>query len=227
MSLSKRVVMIFLVFQCLLVWVSAHSDSHDDTNSTHNDTSSHSSAHDDHEGIIYVVFTTFLALLLGAGTKYVLKNSTIPYTVVLLFLGFLIGELGSLNTDIGEYNRVIMDFDPHLMLYLFLPVLIFESAFSLDYHIFFKQIYSILIMAMPGVLLASIMIAGFIQLLPLYDFTFTESLLVGCILSATDPIAVVALLRSLSLSLSLSHTHTYIYIYIYTHTLSLYVRSEL
>ena len=47
------------------------------------------------------------------------------------------------------------DLDPHLMLHIFLPPLIFESAASLQWHVFTKAKWYIISLAGPGLLIAS------------------------------------------------------------------------
>ena len=100
--------------------------------------------------------------------------------------------------------------DPHLLLLLFIPALIFESAFNSDWHVFKKEMGQILIMAGP-MLLVSTGLSGLMmryilkyQYIDQVEFTFTASLLFGSIVSATDPVAVVVLLKELGASRRLS-----------------------
>ena len=59
----------------------------------------------------------------------------------------------------------VSDMDPHLMLLVFLPVLLFESDFAIDMGVFLKQQSQIWLMALAGVLLASLLTAFVIQLM--------------------------------------------------------------
>ena len=86
--------------------------------------------------------------------------------------------------------------DPHLMLVVFLPTLLFESAFALDISIFMRQSSQILLLALPGVLIASLLTSGWVYMLYPW-WPYNTCLLLGAILSATDPVAVVALLKEL------------------------------
>jgi CPA1 family monovalent cation:H+ antiporter len=79
-------------------------------------------------------------------------------------------------------------------LYVFLPPLLFEAAWSLDYRAIVRQWRPIAILAVPGVLLTAFVIAG---ALAMVGVPFGIALLTGSILSATDPIAVVAIFRRL------------------------------
>lgn len=79
-------------------------------------------------------------------------------------------------------------------LYVFLPPLLFEAAWSLDYRAIVRQWRSIAVLAGPGVLLTAFVIAG---ALALVGVPFGVAFLTGSILSATDPIAVIAVFRRL------------------------------
>jgi CPA1 family monovalent cation:H+ antiporter len=82
-----------------------------------------------------------------------------------------------------------------LIFYVFLPTLIFESAFNLDVRQLYDNLGSVLVLAVPGLLLSTIII-GFIVGLAT-PIPYTAALLLGAILSATDPVAVIAIFRRL------------------------------
>jgi len=85
---------------------------------------------------------------------------------------------------------------------LFMPALIFESAFSADFHTFSMQLPKILLMALPMLLAATFLTACTMYYMLDYqvDMSFTACVLFGAIVSATDPVAVVALLKELGVS---------------------------
>jgi monovalent cation:H+ antiporter, CPA1 family len=82
----------------------------------------------------------------------------------------------------------------HATLYVFLPVLLFEAAWNLNYRAIRRQWIAIATLAGPGVLLTALLVAG---ALSIAHVPFGPALLTGAILSATDPIAVVAVFRRL------------------------------
>jgi sodium/hydrogen exchanger 10/11 len=88
--------------------------------------------------------------------------------------------------------------DPHILLYIFLPALIYEGTAAVDFHIFRKEVYQMLLLAGPGVLLAT-MVTAFISQLAFteYDWDWSTWLTFGAMLSATDPVAVVALMKDM------------------------------
>lgn len=99
--------------------------------------------------------------------------------------------------------------NPRMLFLIFLPALIFESAFNADWFTFKRQFVKILLMAGPMLIFSSFATA----LLMYYvlgfnagdsNFTFTACVLFGAINSATDPVAVVSLLKSLGVSKRIS-----------------------
>mgnify|MGYP002385064604 FL=1 len=94
--------------------------------------------------------------------------------------------------------------DPHLMYYIFLPLLIFDSSFNGHFHVIKQQLLSAILLAGPGVFISTAIIAlcG-IYIFP-YNWSWLVGLMFGSILSATDPVAVVALLHDSGASKSLA-----------------------
>lgn len=119
----------------------------------------------------------------------------VPYTVALVVAGLLLGLVHV--EGIGP---------PHLtkeLLYtVFLPGLVFEAAFHLDLEKYWQNKIAIHALAIPGVAMAIGSTALLLQLplhaLHLVDgFSLKYALIFAALISATDPIAVVALFRSL------------------------------
>lgn len=88
--------------------------------------------------------------------------------------------------------------NPHLILTTFLPVLLFESAFAMDVHIFYKMFGQVILLAVFGLAVATALSGVMAKMVFVdYQWTWFEALLFGSIVSATDPVAVVALLNDL------------------------------
>src|SRR5579872_2340339 len=82
----------------------------------------------------------------------------------------------------------------HATLSVFLPPLLFEAAWNLNNRALRRQWRAIATLAVPGVLVTAMIVAG---ALTLVRVPFPIALLTGAILSATDPIAVIAVFRRL------------------------------
>jgi CPA1 family monovalent cation:H+ antiporter len=94
-----------------------------------------------------------------------------------------------------------IELSPDLILYVFLPSLIFESAFNLDARELRDNLGPVLMLAVPGLLLSTLAIGVIVWAAA--GIPFTASLLLGAILSATDPVAVIAVFRRLGAPLRL------------------------
>ncbi len=166
-------------------------------------------AHDDHgshdESASLVVFFLAFSLIAGCFLNtlcYYLKLP-VPYTVLMLLMGMALGAT-DLSQDRNDWFAKSMNMyaniDPHLLLTIFLPALIFESAFSTSYHIVRREIGQAMLLAGPGVLISMCLTAVVAKYTFTYKWDWYASMLFGSILSATDPVAVVALLRELGAS---------------------------
>jgi CPA1 family monovalent cation:H+ antiporter len=89
----------------------------------------------------------------------------------------------------------------HATLYVFLPVLLFEAAWNLNYRALARHWMAIATLAGPGVLVTALLVAGALSIVRV---PFGPAFLAGAILSATDPIAVVAVFRRLKVPKTLA-----------------------
>jgi len=179
------------------------------TNST-NGTEVHHDSHDEHNSGGLAIFFFALVLVLGVVTHTIAEwiSLPIPYTVLMLILGMLIGASNLQGGPGDNWFHEAMDMyatiDPHLLLGIFLPALIFESAFSSSFHIIKRELGQALLLAGPGVAISMILAAVVgVYIFP-YNWSWWAALVFGSILSATDPVAVVALLRELGVSKKLA-----------------------
>ena len=189
---------------------------------------------------LYGLFFLIVALVIGAATRHFLQKVPLPFTVLLLLIGLAMGALNraygphgghaheSDHTQHAEglYDKFIDtlsgaitwggNLDGHLILYVFLPILIFEAGFALDVHTFKKSFLNAFYLAGPGIVTATVMSGlafyGMVQIfggdggvlsqwnVEAGAFVFLASMLFGAVVSATDPVAVVALLKELGAS---------------------------
>ena len=91
---------------------------------------------------------------------------------------------------------------PDLILFVFLPALVFESAYAIDVHTFRKSIGPIVLLAVPALLMATALTAVVMRFLTAgsWEWAWPAALVFGALISATDPVAVVAILRELGVS---------------------------
>ena len=109
-------------------------------------------------------------------------------------------DLGLLEASLSAWGGI----NPHVLLACFLPALIFESSFSMEWHTLKKVLPKVLILAGPGVLMSMALTGCVLRVFP-FDFSWAFCMMVGSILAATDPVAVVAILKEVGASKVLGH----------------------
>ncbi|MDQ3444114.1 MAG: sodium:proton antiporter [Chloroflexota bacterium] len=119
----------------------------------------------------------------------VIRRFSIPYAVALV--------LGGLAIQVSHVGTV-PDLDPELILFVFLPPLLFDAAFRLDAREARSLVHPILILALPGVLIAAVAV-GLVAWVVL-DLPLSIALLFGSIVAATDPVAVIGIFRQLKVA---------------------------
>ena len=138
-------------------------------------------------------------LLLAIAVQPLAKKLHIPFSALLVITGFAASELLVLS---GIDTGIRADSFHDLIFFVFLPVLVFESAYSINARLLLKNLLPILFLAIPLMLLSTVISAALIYLGIGHPsgFPWIAALLTGALLSATDPVAVVALLRQMGVS---------------------------
>lgn len=133
-------------------------------------------------------------MLIATATFAFCKKFKLPFTVILVIVVMLLSYMG--HHDVPYLNLLTeINVGPELIIYLCLPTLIFESALNLDAKEFKENLLAILTLAIPGLVISTAIIGIFIYLLTPLDLIIC--LLIGSILSATDPVAVVSLFKEI------------------------------
>ncbi|KAM0936277.1 putative cyclic nucleotide-binding domain, cation/H+ exchanger, rmlC-like jelly roll [Dioscorea sansibarensis] len=149
-----------------------------------------------------------ISLVLGIASRHLLGGTRVPYTVALLLLGVGLGSLEygthSGLGRVGNSIRMWANINPNLLLFGFLPALLFESSFAMEVHQIKRCMAQMVLLAGPGVLISTFCLGAAVKLTFPYGWTWKISLLLGGLLSATDPVAVVALLKELGASKKLN-----------------------
>jgi CPA1 family monovalent cation:H+ antiporter len=128
------------------------------------------------------------------------KKARFPYTIGLLIIGILVGYLSSRVEVLAPMREVQLS--PDLILFLILPTLLFEASINIDSKILFRNLVPILVLATVGLLISTAIVGfGISAATPL---TLGAALLFGALISATDPVAVIALFKELGVPKRLS-----------------------
>jgi NhaP-type Na+/H+ or K+/H+ antiporter len=156
-----------------------------------------------HGGGAYTILFLIAALTLGAATRHLSRFIRLPYTVALLLIGIGLGAAAKAHwldfhaVPLGEAISHAATIDPHLILFVFLPTLLFESAFCMDTHVFRRSVKTVLVLAVPGLIVATALTAVIARYLFPWSWSWEAAFMFGAVVSATDPVAVVALLKEL------------------------------
>lgn len=139
-------------------------------------------------------FLLVLCVSLGVATlpQMVSWFRKIPYTLLLVIVGL----------GLALVNVRLVNLSPELILSIFLPPLVFEAAWNLQWSRLKQDFVPICLFAVIGVLIS---IAGIaIGLNQIIGLSIPTALLIGASLSATDPVSAVALFRELDVDKRLS-----------------------
>lgn len=106
-----------------------------------------------------IVFFIAFGMLVGAICRALSKRTKFPYTPLLLTVGMVLGHFREYLSAVGAGADIMSKMNPHMILFVFIPILIFESGFNCDWYVFKKEIVNILLLAAPGVLWGAVLIA--------------------------------------------------------------------
>lgn len=172
-------------------------ETHSETPDAHGEGSS-SSAHV--EAADAILFPWF-ALIIGTCAYYALSRYApwMPYTAVMFCLGTIMGVC-SVRLDQSDILQVSIDtfwlnIDHEVLLVVFLSGLIAKDALCMDVHLFQAAFWQCFVFAFPMVLAGTSLTACIGYFVFPYSWSFNFSMMFGSILSATDPVAVSALLE--------------------------------
>jgi CPA1 family monovalent cation:H+ antiporter len=133
--------------------------------------------------LLLLILVGALATVLGLVSR---RARLLPYPVVLAGAGVVVGLLPG-----GQLTQVSSD----VILLAFVPGLVFEAALTLDLAELKRRMLPVGLLATVGVALTVVLIGTLSHLI--LGLSWASGMLLGAILAATDPIAVVTLMRRL------------------------------
>ena len=136
------------------------------------------------ESLLQVELQVVAILGVVTAVAWLTRYIRVPYTVALVIVGLAFSFQDALRIDLT----------PELVLALFVPPLIYEAALHVELRRLRHDLLPILTMAVPGVLVSATIVAALLWIF--VDLTFPVALLFGALISATDPVAVVATFRA-------------------------------
>jgi CPA1 family monovalent cation:H+ antiporter len=130
----------------------------------------------------------FVGLVAAAGIVGLLLHRfavPIPYTVALVVLGMVAGAVLPIDLQVS----------PDIVLLVLLPGLVFEAALRIDIDDFRRTFGGIVLLAAPGVLVSAAIVAAVLAVAT--GLPIELGFVVGAMVAATDPVAVVSTFKQL------------------------------
>jgi len=143
---------------------------------------------------IEIISIISVLLILSSIAKLIAKYTKIPSAILLVITGFLISYLTKEHQSVIGQLKTYQGY-PDILLYICLPTLIFEAAFSMDTRLLKQNIIPILTLAVPGLFITTTLIGILVSAFT--PLNFLTALLLGSILSCTDNVAVIDIFRQL------------------------------
>lgn len=125
-------------------------------------------------------------LVIAAGVAVLAKRVNFPYTVALVLAGFVATTLGDL---------VAVDVSPELILALLVPPLLFEATLHLPWAKLRADLVPVLLLALVGTAVGTLGLGALVH--GVLDIPWEAAFAFGALISATDPVAVIAFFKSL------------------------------
>lgn len=169
--------------------------------------------------VISVIFL-FFALIIGGLLTFLIDRfdilKSIPYAILIFIIGIVMALVATQLEYTGDALVLsILQWayiDPHLLLYTFLPVLLFGDGMTLNVHELRKALFPSILLALPGAVYSAYLTAVVCYYFFPYNWSWIFCFLIGSILCATDPVSVIALLQSESNSSITITSLTYVMI---------------
>ena len=153
----------------------------------------------------------FFALISGSLILYFTSRNYFsrflpPYTVFVFLVGVIFSEISRSSVAKGSTDPLLNAIDqfshihPDLLLYIFLPALLFGEAMTLNFYQVRKAFIGSILLALPGMAFGAWLLAIFIYYCTNFGWSWRLCFVIGATLGATDPVSVVAALKELSAS---------------------------
>ncbi len=140
-----------------------------------------------------VIFVLVILLGIAMLMTGISRKLHIPHTILLVIVGIFLRQIAESWTPLEPLSH--FQLGPEIMFFVFLPALIFESGYSIDTRQLHRDLLPILMLAIPAMLMSTFVVG--LGVWWLLDVELIVALVFGALISATDPVAVVALFKEL------------------------------
>lgn len=156
---------------------------------------------ENHESLFYVIILTVSFLLfISSFAAVFIKRLYLPYTVILVIIGIILSVFS--RFELFHFLNTL-ELSPDLVFYLFLPMLIFEGAYNIRFLELKASLKTVSVLSVASLLISALFIGGALFYLFSYiemAVPFLTLLLFGSLISATDPIAALAIFKEIGVA---------------------------
>jgi len=144
----------------------------------------------------HTVLFLMALLLVAALVEPLAKKIHLPFSIILVVIGFIGSEIAV--KQLGIDTGIRWDNFGTIIFYFILPILIFQAALEIDIKLLWENIVPIGLLALPLMLVSAMVIAACVYygIDHASGFPWMAAFITGALLSATDPAAVLALLKN-------------------------------
>ncbi len=139
-------------------------------------------------GLVQQELSFMILLFIAAMVAIVVRRIRLPYTVALVLVGLILSFFP---------NFLGFSVSSDLILAILVPPLVFEATLHIPWRKLKKDLLPVLLLAFGGTLVGTFLVGGLVHFL---GISWAAALAFGALISATDPVAVIAFFRSLGVS---------------------------
>ncbi|MEZ4591102.1 MAG: Na+/H+ antiporter [Chloroflexota bacterium] len=140
-------------------------------------------------GLVQQELSFMILLFIAAMVAIVVRRIRLPYTVALVLVGLVLSFFP---------NFLGFSVSSDLILAILVPPLIFEATLHIPWRSLKKDLLPVLLLAVGGTLVGTFLVGELV--VEFLGIPWPAALAFGALISATDPVAVIAFFRSLGVS---------------------------
>ena len=133
----------------------------------------------------HIIITAILLLSIASAGGILTRYLKIPYASMLVIIGLFVGIFRIFPS---------LNITPYLIYYVFLPIIIFEGAVGIKMRPLISNILPIGALSIFGTIISAIFTGTVLHFV--LNFPLKQSLIFGAIITPTDPISILALLKN-------------------------------
>ena len=139
------------------------------------------------------IMTLILLFLIASCSGIFLKKIKFPYTIGLVVVGILFAIIVENVQALKITEDITLSHD--IIMYILLPTLIFEASVNIDSRLLVKNLLPVCALAIPGLVISTLIVG--VLMFAATPLNIGVAMLFGALISATDPVAVIALFKEI------------------------------